>query len=96
MDEARARRSKKYCKKGLVGLKSRCVLEVKLMLKINFDVPILYGPGISNLQSETNDGNLFDVPISYDFGISTLQIHNKNSAIIKYTVMSDFPIAKRK
>ena len=61
-----------------------------------FDVPILYGPGISTLQSETNDGNLFDVPISYDFGISTLQIHNKNSAIIKYTVMSDFPIAKRK
>ena len=45
-----------------------------------FDVPILYGPSTSTLQSKTNNRNLFEVPISYCSDIYTFQSHDKNGA----------------
>ena len=85
MDEAWARRSKRslilILYKKRVG---RTQVEMCTRSKVDagnlFDVPILYGPGTSTVQSETNNRNLFEVPISYGSGIYTCQSHDKNGA----------------
>jgi len=67
MDDARAaKRSKRH----LILYKKRVGrTQVKMCTRSEvdatnlFDVPILYGPSTSTLQSETNNGNLFEVPI---------------------------------
>ena len=83
MDEARARRSKRT----LILYKKRVGrTQVKMCTRSEvdadnlFDVPILYGPSTSTLQSETNNRNRFEVPISYGSGIYTFQSHDKNGA----------------
>ena len=83
MDEARARRSKR----SLILYKKRVgQTQVEMCTRSEvdagnlFDVPILYGPSNSTLQSETNDRNLFEVLISYGSGIYTFQSHHKNGA----------------